>query len=153
MEPNKNPEMTIVNASQLINILQEKDDFGRPICSIVMFYSPNCVFSKRVAGYVYLLAKLFPQLQVYAINIHKRSPLLDQMINQHGIGKIYLLFMGLTLQFSRYSYCFSVWKQNCQNSSLRRELFSSFVGRNHFEPNWLEVTDWHKAERFVYIWL
>jgi thiol-disulfide isomerase/thioredoxin len=87
VEPNKNPELKIVNATELVNALQEIDQFGRPICSVVMFYAPNCVFSRRIAGYVYLLAKLFPQLQIYAINIHKRSSLLDHMINQHGIGR------------------------------------------------------------------
>lgn len=77
--------MRIINATEFFNILQETDPFDRPICSVVMFYSPSCVFSRRVAGYVYLLAKLFPQLQIYAVNLHSRSSLLDRLINQHGV--------------------------------------------------------------------
>jgi thiol-disulfide isomerase/thioredoxin len=78
--------MRIVNASVLLQELKENDAFGRPICSVVMFYAPNCVFSRRIASYVYSLAKLFPQLRVLALNVHQRSSLLDQLINQHGIA-------------------------------------------------------------------
>lgn len=86
--------MKIVNATELISALQHSDPYGRSFCSVVMFFAPNCVFSQRIAGYVYLLAKLFPQLQVYAVNLHQRSSILDHLINQHGIAAtpIILLF-------------------------------------------------------------
>jgi thiol-disulfide isomerase/thioredoxin len=77
----------------LLQELKENDAFGRPICSIVMFYAPNCVFSRRIAGYVYSLAKLFPQLRVLALNVHQRSSLLDQLINQHGIAATPVTFL------------------------------------------------------------
>ncbi|KAI6184039.1 Thioredoxin domain-containing protein [Aphelenchoides bicaudatus] len=90
-DPSKNPEMKIVNATELISALQETDVFDR--CSVVMFFAPNCVFSRQAAEYVYLLAKLFPQLRVYAVNIHKRSSVLDHMINQHGIAATPIIFL------------------------------------------------------------
>lgn len=85
--------MKIVNATELINALQHTDPFGCSFCSIVVFYSPSCVFSRRVAGYVYLLAKLFPQLQVYAVNLNQKSPILDHLINQHGIAATPVIFL------------------------------------------------------------
>ncbi|KAI6242723.1 hypothetical protein M3Y99_00178400 [Aphelenchoides fujianensis] len=83
----------IVDGDVLIERLKHVDPFGRPICSLVFFYSPTCVFSSRVAGYVYSLAHLFPKLRVYALNVDNKAPSTEQLINQHGVAATPVLFL------------------------------------------------------------
>ncbi|KAI6188340.1 Thioredoxin domain-containing protein 15-like protein [Aphelenchoides besseyi] len=92
IEARNTTNVMIVDGNMLIEQLKELDPFGRPMCSVVFFYSPNCVFSTRVAGYVYSVAQLFPKLRVFALNVDNKSTS-DQLINQHGIAATPVLFL------------------------------------------------------------
>lgn len=93
VEPRNETDVMMVEARELIDRLQQTDAYGRPVCSLVMFYSVDCIFSRRIAGYVYSLAQLFPHLRVYALNVHQKSTAMDQLINQHGIAATPVLFL------------------------------------------------------------
>ncbi|KAI6175135.1 Thioredoxin domain-containing protein 15-like protein [Aphelenchoides fujianensis] len=93
IEAGNSSEVMIVDGDVLMERLKHVDPFGRSICSLVFFYSPTCVFSSRVAGYVYSLAHLFPKLRVYALNVDNKAPSTEQLINQHGVAATPVLFL------------------------------------------------------------
>lgn len=86
VEAQPNASVQLVNADELNELLDVQDDFGRPICSLVMFYTPFCVFSRRVASYTYVLAAEFPQMRFFAVNVEQKTANTENMIAQFGIA-------------------------------------------------------------------
>ena len=72
-----------------------------------MFYATSCIFSRRVASYVYAIAQLFPQLRVYAVNVHENSSAMDRLINYHGVAGAILHINSFFLREKNQSAFFS----------------------------------------------
>lgn len=61
------PEVTILNSTELMDRLGSKNESNNH-CALVLFYAPWCVFSAKAAPHFNALARVFPQLDVFAIN-------------------------------------------------------------------------------------
>lgn len=53
----------------MLKIVRRREQYGRPWCMLSLLYSPDCVFSAKVAEAVFDIAKLFPKLLVVAIDV------------------------------------------------------------------------------------
>uniref|UniRef100_A0A1I8AAN2 Thioredoxin domain-containing protein n=1 Tax=Steinernema glaseri TaxID=37863 RepID=A0A1I8AAN2_9BILA len=62
------PLRVVRNISQLQDALARKDPFGRPFCNVVVFYGEGCPFSVKMAEVVNALPRIFPRLNVMAID-------------------------------------------------------------------------------------
>lgn len=58
----------------MLEILKYRDEYGRPWCMLSLLYSPDCVFSAKVAEPIFDIAKLFPKLLVVAVDVSSNLP-------------------------------------------------------------------------------
>ena len=58
----------ILNSTQLMDRLGSNKNESNNKCAVVLFYAPWCTFSAQAAPHFNALARVFPQLDVYAIN-------------------------------------------------------------------------------------
>lgn len=64
------PKVIMANSSTLLKILTPptSNNASTNECVIVLFYSPQCVFSARMAPHYNALARVYPDIAFYAVN-------------------------------------------------------------------------------------
>ncbi|KAK0400716.1 hypothetical protein QR680_015414 [Steinernema hermaphroditum] len=62
------PLRVVRNVSQIQEALAKRDPFGRPFCHVVVFYGEGCPFSVKMAEVVNALPRVYPRLNVMAID-------------------------------------------------------------------------------------
>uniref|UniRef100_A0A915E2G5 Thioredoxin domain-containing protein n=1 Tax=Ditylenchus dipsaci TaxID=166011 RepID=A0A915E2G5_9BILA len=75
-----------LNPEELLELIRFRDSYGRPWCMISFLYSPDCVFSAKVADAFYQIAPLFPKLKVIAVDVSANTKSSDSLISQYGIA-------------------------------------------------------------------
>lgn len=83
--PSPNTLYTL-NASEFLELVRMREVYGRPWCILSFFYSPNCVFSAKMAESFYRVAPLFPKLRIVAIDVSIREKHTESLISQYGIA-------------------------------------------------------------------
>lgn len=53
----------------MLRLAKQRDRWGRPQCMLTFFYSPDCVFSAKVADTFFRAAVLFPKLLILAVDV------------------------------------------------------------------------------------
>lgn len=61
------PIVKILSSTELLDRLGNKNDYSNN-CAVVLFFAPWCTFCARVGPHFNALARVFPQLDVYAID-------------------------------------------------------------------------------------
>ena len=71
-EANMTAEVQIINSTELIKKLSSRNSSDSN-CVVVMFYAPFCMFSAQTAPHYNALGRVYPQLDILAIDAFKYS--------------------------------------------------------------------------------
>ncbi|KAI1701735.1 hypothetical protein DdX_15907 [Ditylenchus destructor] len=86
VEPYSFPHIQVLNATEMLEALRHRDEYGRPWCMLSLLYSPNCVFSAKIASTFHQVAPMFPKLRVVAVDVSAGGKHTEQLIAQFGIA-------------------------------------------------------------------
>lgn len=70
-----NNTLRILRAAQLLSLITQDPSHysGISNCMLTVFYSPGCVFSKKMMPLLGIITKLYPQLLVVATDVSEHS--------------------------------------------------------------------------------
>ncbi|CAK5046543.1 unnamed protein product [Meloidogyne enterolobii] len=80
------PRMQLFTAQEMLYLTKLRDKAGRPWCLLSFFFSPDCIFSSKVADSFYQIARFYPKLRVVAVDVSKGGKEMESLIAQYGIA-------------------------------------------------------------------
>uniref|UniRef100_A0AC34QDD5 Thioredoxin domain-containing protein n=1 Tax=Panagrolaimus sp. JU765 TaxID=591449 RepID=A0AC34QDD5_9BILA len=84
--PFPNNSLHILNSTDFLKLVAQRDSCTRPWCMISLMYSKSCIFSAKVAERFEELASIFPHLMVTAVDVSSKDGSMDTLISHYGIA-------------------------------------------------------------------
>lgn len=115
----------------MLEIVRHREQYGRPWCMLSLLYSPDCVFSAKMAETFFNIAKFFPKLLVVAVDVSTSSRGSERYI--YNYNKIFVFFFRLITQFGIVSTpVITLWENGyamtrIYDESLKLETLSKFI--------------------------